>query len=154
MIYFGHFGVNALILGRCIPAWGAGGREFKSHRPDQNNQAVAQRCPRSGVCRYASSHQIAEAIVFERFFEAQLDRFVCQFWKIGCSAETRRIDMCYRGNAITLVSRSGSATIRAGVLGAYHRAPTGSRVGRAATRLWCDYRREHIRPRPAGRNAA
>jgi len=41
--------------------------------------------------------------------------------------------------------------MRAGVKGAPHRAFTGSRVGRAATRLSSVYRRGHTYPRPAGR---
>ena len=35
MIYFGQFADTALIGLQSRPAWGAGGREFKSHRPDQ-----------------------------------------------------------------------------------------------------------------------
>jgi hypothetical protein len=38
------------------PAWGAGGREFKSHRPDQNNQAVTSDLSpywNLSICRYA-----------------------------------------------------------------------------------------------------
>jgi hypothetical protein len=38
LIYFGHFISSSLIFLQSIPAWGAGGREFKSHRPDQTKK--------------------------------------------------------------------------------------------------------------------